>query len=311
MKRFLLLTATTALVGYLLTGVTFVRPGERAVVRRFGRVIDTPGPGLYVGLPWGLDRVDRVAVNQVRRVRVGYQPDVIDSNPTPRGQLLTGDHNLVNIQVAIDYDVREDEVVDFVVQAERVESLIARAAESALAEWVSGQSVDDVLITGNARLPPWLVARTQERLEPYRLGVEVRAASVAHLLPPDEVKDAFDAVTRAQTAIRTLEHKALEEAARSRRAAQAEKYRLEQLAAAYAHERVQLARAEAETFEKRLSQYEQLREQNPDFLLALWWQEIGRILARMKETGRLDLLDRHLGSQGLDITHMPTLPNRK
>ena len=53
----------------LTAGVVQVRPGERAVVRRFGRVLEhKPEPGLWVGLPWGMDRVDRVAVDRVQSV---------------------------------------------------------------------------------------------------------------------------------------------------------------------------------------------------------------------------------------------------
>ena len=56
-----------ALAVYGLTAFRQIQPGERAVVRRFGRVVDTPGPGLWIGLPYGLDRVDRIPVDQVRQ----------------------------------------------------------------------------------------------------------------------------------------------------------------------------------------------------------------------------------------------------
>src|SRR5439155_23106095 len=96
-------------VSYVLTGVTQVLPGERAVVRRFGRVLDEhPGPGPWFGLPWGMDQVDRIAIDHVRRVEVGYnRDDEEETGLTPPGQLLTGDHNLVNVQVVIYYSVRE------------------------------------------------------------------------------------------------------------------------------------------------------------------------------------------------------------
>src|SRR5215216_3172926 len=91
-------------LGYLATGVYQVGPDERAVVRRFGKVVARPGPGLGVGLPWGVDRVDRVPVRAVRQVRVGYDPDVPPPpNAPPLGQMLTGDQNLVNVQLVIDY----------------------------------------------------------------------------------------------------------------------------------------------------------------------------------------------------------------
>src|SRR5205085_4352914 len=104
-----------AVLGYLLTGVAQVRPGERAVVRRFGAVVARPAPGLWIGLPWGMDRVDRIPVNLVRRVTVGYDQDADPDAMMPAGQLLTGDKNLVNVQAAVDYSVGDgDAVVDYV-----------------------------------------------------------------------------------------------------------------------------------------------------------------------------------------------------
>ena len=74
MKRLALNGALAALALWtLLSMLTQVQPGERAVVRRFGRILeDRPLPGLFVGLPWGLDQVQRVPVGRVRRVVVGW-----------------------------------------------------------------------------------------------------------------------------------------------------------------------------------------------------------------------------------------------
>ena len=105
MRYLLLLLIGVVLLAWLLTGVTQVQPGEKAVVRRFGRVLqEQPGPGLHVGLPWGIDRVDRVPLTRERSLRVGYDPDASESFlVTPPGQLLTGDHNLINAQIVVDY----------------------------------------------------------------------------------------------------------------------------------------------------------------------------------------------------------------
>jgi membrane protease subunit HflK len=300
MRRFRLLIPV-ALLAYLLTGVVSVRPGEQAVVRRFGAVVAKPGPGLWVGLPWGIDRVDRVPMDLVRRVTVGYTPEGEDESALPPGQLLTGDQNLVNVRAVIDYAVHPDEAERYVAQRERVDGAVSRAAEAVLAEWVAGQTVDDVLLTGKAVLPTVLVARLRERLGPYRLGIEVQAAGVAHLAPPEEVTDAFAAVTRAQAGIRTREQEASQEAERLLRQARTKAYSLEQSAAAVAHERRELARTDAEGFRKRLEQYRRLRHGNAGVLAALWWDEMGGLFARMQSAGRLDLLDQYLGADGLDI----------
>src|SRR4051812_34395829 len=99
-----LLIALGLLVAYLLTGLAVIQPGELAVVRRFGRVLpDKPGPGLWVGLPWGMDRIDRIAVDRFQAVTVGFVEE--EGKDMPPGQLLTGDKNLVNVQVTVYYQV--------------------------------------------------------------------------------------------------------------------------------------------------------------------------------------------------------------
>ncbi len=312
--RYLLAAVVLAVLVSLLTAFTSVQPGEIAVVRRLGRVLDDrPGPGLYIGLPWGLDRVDRVAVDLVRRVTLGYARSDRDEpdGATPPGQLLTGDHNLVNAQIVIDYKINVDEVVDYVLHADRADTLIARAAEAALTEWVAGRTVDEVLLRGKADLPQWLVAQAQERIAPYRLGVKVQDAGVTSLSPPAEVKDAFENVTRAETGIERRVHEASQEADAKWRAAQAEKFRTERMTAAYVHEQRVMAEAEAHNFEARLAQYRRLRKDNPYYLNALWWDEMGRLYARLRQNGRIDLLDNRLGAGGLDITQMPVLPKKK
>jgi membrane protease subunit HflK len=312
--RYFFYICLAALLFSLLSGITQVRPGERAVVRRFGRVLDhKPGPGLYIGLPWGMEQVDRVPVGLVRQVAVGFWPTDSEESgvTTPPGQLLTGDHNLVNLQVMIDYAVNEDELEDFVVQQDRADSLVARAAEAVMAEWVAGRTVDDVLLRGKVELPVYLVKHTQERIGPYRLGVRVQDASVTHLNPPAEVQSAFDEVTRAQTEIRTRVYEAEQEADRRAREADAQKFRSQRLTAAYGREQRLLAQVEAENFEKRLDQYRQLSRQNPYYLNGVWWDEMSRLYARMRASGRLDLLDHHLAGDALDITQFAPQPKKK
>jgi membrane protease subunit HflK len=308
--RYLVGLVVLLALGYALTGVVQVRPDERAVVRRFGRVLDhKPGPGLWVGLPWGMDRVDRVAVDRVQNVTVGYQEEAGDQT-VPAGQLLTGDHNLVNVQATLYYKVRPEEVEDYVAQADRVDGLIARAAEAVTAEWVGGRVVDDVLLNGKFALGPDLVEGTQRRLGPYRLGVQVLDARVALVAPPEAVKYAFDDVAREQARKAAVINEAQQEAESRLRAAKADKYRSEQSTAAYVTSQELLARREAERFLERLKQYEAGRQRNPNYLRQIWEEERGKLLAKLKEGGQLGLLDHHVGPDGLDVTIAPAAPKK-
>lgn len=313
MRRLLLIGAlllfTVATVG---TTLTEVRPGERAVIRRWGRILpDRPGPGLHIGLPWGIDRVERVPVGIVRRVVVGFRDELSEENTTPPGQLLTGDHNLVNVQAEIDYRVREEQVDLFALHVDRADGLVARIAESVLAEWVAGRGVDDVLIRGKAMLPITLVHEANRRLDAFGLGVEVEQASLTRLNPPEEVKDAFEQVAQAQTGIATKINQAEQGAERQRRDAEAEVFRLKRATAAYVQEQKLLALADANDFLRRLAQYRNLSRDHADYLNVLWEDEVTRLYVQLKESGRVDLLDHHLTGDGLNITQFPLVGPRK
>lgn len=296
-------------LGYAATGLYQVLPGEVAVVRRFGRVLpERPEPGLHLGMPWGVDRVDRVAVDQLRRVVVGYQEG--GDAAMPAGQLLTGDNNLVNVQATIYYKVRPEEAASYVVQAERVDGLTARAAETVMAEWSAGRSVDEVLLNGKVDLRAALIKQVQERIDAYGLGVDVLDAPVALIAPPDEVKSAFDDVAREQTRIATKVNNAEQEAESQWRQALSYKYSVEQETAAYASNRRLLARREAESFLNRLHKYQEARRDNPDYLRQIWDEERGKLFAKLKENGQLGLLDEHIGPDGLDVDVLTPTPKK-
>jgi membrane protease subunit HflK len=267
---------------------------------------------LWVGLPWGIDRVDRVPVRTVRQLAVGYDPNIAaDTAAAAPGQLLTGDQNLVNVKLVLEYavDDRDGGLEDYVANKDHADAVLTREAAALAAEWVGGRAVDEVLLAGRAAVPAWVMDRLPGRVAEHRLGLVVQRVSVDHLAPPDEVREAFEAVTQAQTAIRTREYQAEQEAAQRVREAQAVRFKLEQQGEAYRREKVSLAAADAEAFRKRLEQYRRLRAANPDVLAAIWWEEMGKTLLGMKGRGRIDLLDHHLGKDGLDVTQF--LPPRK
>ena len=291
-------------IAYLATGVYQVGPDERAVVRRFGKVVARPGPGLGFALPWGIDRVDRVPGRAVRQVRVGYNPDTTEPGATPQGQLLTGDQNLVNVQLVVDFAVGESDadLDNFVMHRKQVDTAIARTAEAAAAEWAAGHTIDQTLRGGNSLLPAWVADRLAERLPELRLGVRVQRVSAALIAAPDEVKSAFEAVDQAQTAMRTRETQALQERDQRLSQAAALKYRLEQEAAQYRDEQVKQATAEAEAFRNELTAFRRVAKSNPDALRFLWWAETLETLDALKAGGgEVRLIDHFLTNGELNL----------
>jgi modulator of FtsH protease HflK len=282
--------------GWLLTGLAQVRPEERAVIKRFGKIVARPGPGLWIGFPWPIDRVERVPIATVRRVNAGLFLE--------GSSFLTGDQNLIELRIAVDFLVAEGEAAldQQVIEKDRIDDLILRESESLLAHWASGQAVDDALLTGNTRLPFWLSQRLQQQLDTLNLGVQIQQISLAQLAPPDLVRPSFEEVNRAQTQVRTTENRARQDAETRIRSAKGDEFRLQQQALAYRDAKETEAAADVEAFLKRLRSYQRLKLTNPDILKVIWWQEMGVLLTQLKSRGRIDLLDSYLGPNGLDIT---------
>ncbi len=302
--RWLLLIA---ILIYACTGIAQIRPEERGVVRRFGKVVAFPGPGLWIGLPWGIDRVDRIAVRTIRQLEVGFR-----EGDEQEGYYLTGDQNLVQSRLIVEYAVSETEtdLTNYLMVQDRIDGILSREVESLIVEWYAGTVVDDVLLTGRAVLPQWVGQRITERITTLQIGIVVQRISVEYLSAPAEVRDAFEQVNRAQTMMSTRENQARLDASVRMRDADALKFRLEQESQAYRQEQIGLAKAEADSFRLRLDQYRKLRVANPAIRDAIWWDEMGRILLSMKNRSRIELLDQYLGKDGLDITQFLP-PKRK
>lgn len=304
--RYLLVLGFIALLAYLATGITQVRPGERAVIRRFGRVLDDkPGPGLHLGLPWGMDRVDKVEVDKLRRVVIGGQ-----SMGEELGQMLTGDRNLVGVQAIVNYTIKPDEqsVVQFTLQAEQADSLVARAAESVLTEWMAGSKVDEVLLGDRVDINRRLMEETQRRMDDYQLGVRIQAASTTSQAP-DPLKDAFESVNRAHAEIDRKINDAQAQADQKVQNAEAEKVRIVQAARATAEDIARQGDVELRTFEKLLALYQQAGDKRAEMLRLIWHEEMSKLAAHM--AGRIEVLDDRLNNGSLEITTFAPRPARK
>jgi len=226
MRRTLLRALPALLLLWALTGVFLVRSDERAVVRRFGRV--TAGnvpPGLHLTFPWLIARVDRLKVQEQKRLSVGF--DLNDeltgraSTPSQR-EFLTGDQNLINVTVVLQYQIADP--VRYLFAAEASTALLRQAAETALAEAVADSGVDSLLTTGKFAVQTRLRGSIQRLIDTYGLGLRLSSVNLAGVTPPAPVSDAFTDVANAR----------------------ADRDRLKQEAEAYANDLLPRARGEAE-----------------------------------------------------------------
>jgi len=201
MKRYLLLFA--ALLVYLASGVHIIPANEQAVVRRFGRVIQSPlSSGLHVDLPWPLARIDRVNFNEIRTLSLGdLEADSSFLQPTSAARplsYLTGDKNLLLLRITVQYRISRDQVGEWLYGSisplERLQGLV----ETTVADLVSRSGVDFVHTQGLAELNNRLLRDVREQADAQRIGCEVEQVTVDRADPPARVKADFLDVSNAR-----------------------------------------------------------------------------------------------------------------
>ncbi|MFO0908565.1 MAG: SPFH domain-containing protein [Isosphaeraceae bacterium] len=142
------------LAGYVATGLIVIQPDEQGVVRRFGAARREPYlPGLHWGLPWGLERVDRVKTDQARTITVGARDLLaapLSQAPNPAtDDFLTSDLNLVSAQALVQF--RLSDPVRYLFNARSADSTLAALAESALTDALA-RPIDDALTAGRTEI---------------------------------------------------------------------------------------------------------------------------------------------------------------
>ncbi len=190
-----------ALAGYFATGIYVVAPGELGVVRRFGAVIEPrAASGLHYRLPWPIDRVDVVNVSEVRREVVGVvEPEEGHEHPEPPSklQVLSGDTNVIDVEIVVQYQVRDPDAYLINVQYAPYR-LVRDAVRQAVTMLISQQPVDAILTTERQALQDGIRAETQKRLDAYNSGLVVVGINLQKAFPPDEVAAAFIDVNSAK-----------------------------------------------------------------------------------------------------------------
>ena len=185
---------------YLFSGLFFVRTDQQALVFRLGKVVERPyEPGLHWTWPRPIARVIKLRVRETKRLAVGYlMPERVLERDSQAGQaqFLTGDRNLLEIRVIVQYVIRDP--VAYVVRAREMQPLLASTAEDALTSVVVERQVDEILTTGKAAIQSEVQARCQLALDRYGCGVSILGVNIENISPPAEVVEAFRDVASAR-----------------------------------------------------------------------------------------------------------------
>lgn len=184
----------SVLVGiWLLTGIYVIQPAEAGVVTQFGSYVKTTTPGPHWKIPWPIQNVEKVDVEEVRTATL------VDA------LILTQDENIVDIDLAVQYNIKSAE--DYLFNVRGPDRTLEEVVESAVREVVGATELEGVLIEAagteeNTTEVEDIWETTSESLQgvldSYGSGILVTAVNLLAAQPPEEVQAAFSDAIKAR-----------------------------------------------------------------------------------------------------------------
>ena len=194
-------TGTIILVVFLIwmaTGFYIVDQGSRGVVLRFGKNTEITQPGPRWHIPYPVETVEVVNQEQVRTNEVGYRSSGAGgtSQELRESLMLTGDENIIDLQFAVQYNLKS--VQDYLFNNRSVENSVRGAAETAIREVVGKSKMDYVLYEGREEIAIKTKSLMQDILDRYRSGINITSVTMQNAQPPEQVQAAFDDAVKAK-----------------------------------------------------------------------------------------------------------------
>jgi membrane protease subunit HflK len=188
------LVAGLLLLMWVSSGFYIVNEGQRGVVLRFGKYVETTQAGLRWHMPYPVEVVESVNLSQVRTVEIGYRNNV-RSKVLKESLMLTDDENIIDIQFAVQYILKNPE--EFLFNNREPESAVMQAAETAIREVIGKSKMDFVLYEGREQVAAQTTVLMQEILDRYKIGVAISKVTMQNAQPPEQVQAAFDDAVKA------------------------------------------------------------------------------------------------------------------
>ncbi len=190
--------AAGAAVLWGLSGFYIVDEGTRGVVTRFGAYAETTQPGLNWRIPSPIDKVQIVDVQNVQVVEVGYRSGGRQgAGSVPREALmLTKDENIVDIRLAVQYQVKDAK--NYVFNVLNPTATLKQVTESAERGVIGHNTMDFVLTEGRSEIVAEIQKEIQKVMDSYESGILITTVNLQDAQPPEQVQGAFEDAIKAR-----------------------------------------------------------------------------------------------------------------
>ena len=187
-----------AVLLWLLSGIYIVDPAERGVVLRFGAFQTSTTQGPHWHIPYPIEAVYKVNVEQIRAAEIGFRNNQNSSygGVSSESLMLTKDENMVDVKLAVQYKIANAQAYLFNVF--NPEMTLSHVVQSVIRQVVGDKTMDHVLTTGREQVAQEVKSASQALLNDYKTGLLITAVTMQDAQPPIQVKASFDDVVKAR-----------------------------------------------------------------------------------------------------------------
>ena len=243
-----------------------VQPEQQAVVKRFGAVVNITDPGLHFKLPFGIDRVQRVASARVLKQEFGFRSvgevnnrtSYSESDFTSESLMLTGDLNVIDVEWVVQYRIQDP--IKYLYQLRQPDLTLRDISESVMRRVVGNRLGSEVLTVGRVEIAQGARDEIQGIMDLYDSGIHVITVELQDVVPPKAVRPAFNEVNEARQERERMINEATKRANQQIPRAEGEAQRLISEAQGYATARVNRAFGETARFRAMLVEYKMVPE---------------------------------------------------
>lgn len=251
---------------FVLSTYYTVQPEERAVVKRFGKVVNIADPGLHFKMPFGIDTVQLIATERVLKQEFGFRTAGSDDGRTvyepgdhpDESLMLSGDLNIVDVEWVVQYRIADP--MKYLYGMREATRSLRDISESVMRRAVGNRLGSEVLTTARVEIANLAREEIQEAMDRYGTGIQVVTVELQDVVPPRAVQPAFNEVNEARQERERMINEATKQANQVIPRAQGEANRTIAEAEGYATERVNGALGETARFRSILAEYRQAPE---------------------------------------------------
>ena len=305
-----ILIAVVLLGIWAANGFYRVQPNEEGVPVLLGRFVGTTtNPGLHWNWPAPIGKVYTPDVTAENRIEIGLRTSGESSrrgasvrDMAEESQMITGDENIVDIDFVVFW--RISDAPNYLFNIRNPDETVKMAAESVMRAIIGQTPIQEALTSRREDIEARTLSSLQKLMSEYQAGIQVRQVQLLAVLPPKNVIDAFDEVSRARQDMDRLKNEA--EAFRNDIVprARGEAQQLLQGAEAYRQEVVNRAQGDANRFN---SVYQAYRQSKDVTTTRIYLETLESIFSNVNKV----IIDSEVGKAGGGVVPYLPLPEIK